>query len=151
MEASNLPTLHKFISNGWQLRNEMAKAISSVEIYAKKGSVTPAAAAKLTALFTAGNAAVAAVLNYPASIVASAADVALSLASDTSEQIVVTATELDGGTSNVAASATYKSSDVTKGTVSSTGLVTAVAVGSFTVTAKYQNKTSNALAFTVAV
>lgn len=151
MEASNLPTLHKFIGNGWQLRNEMAKAISSVETYAKKANVTPASAAKLKALFVAGAAAVDAVGNYPASIVASASDVALSLASDTSEQIVVTATELDGGTSNVAASSTYTSSDVTKGTVSATGLVTAVAVGSFTVTARYQNKTSNALAFTVAV
>lgn len=153
MKPSALPTLHKFIDNGWQLRTEMAHAISSMEVYAKKGTVLPDGVAKLKALFDAGNAALAAIGDLPASIVASASDVALSLASDTSEQVVVTATQLDGGSANVAGSAdtTYVSSDVAVLTVSATGLVTAVAVGSATVTALYKNKTSNALAFTVAV
>lgn len=150
MEASNLPTLHKFIDNGWQLRNEMAKAISRCETYAKKGSVVPASAAKLTALFQAGIDAVAAVGNLPASIDLTAADTALSLAGDTSEQLVVTATQLDGGSQVVTGSSTYSSSDPAVATVSASGLVTAVAVGSATITAQYLNRVDT-LAFTVAV
>lgn len=150
MEASNLPTLHKFIDNGWQLRNEMAKAISRCEVYAKKGSVVPASAAKLTALFQAGIDAVAAVGNLPASIDLTAADTALSLAGDTSEQLVVTATQLDGGSQVVTGSSTYSSSNPAVATVSASGLVTAVAVGSATITAQYQNRVDT-LAFTVAV
>ena len=48
----------------------------------------------------------------------------------------------DGGDAVTPKGATYTSSDPTKATVTNTGKVTAVAVGSATITAKYQNKTA---------
>ncbi|WP_295101558.1 P22 phage major capsid protein family protein [uncultured Microbacterium sp.] len=48
----------------------------------------------------------------------------------------------DGGDAVTPKGATYTSSDPTKATVSTTGKVTGVAVGSATITAKYQNKTA---------
>lgn len=57
MRAANLPTVHTFINNGQRLRTEMAKAISSVEVYRARGAGEPASAAKLAALFQAGVAA----------------------------------------------------------------------------------------------
>lgn len=51
MRASNLPSLHKFIDNGFQLRTEAAKAISRVEIYKGKSSDGEAPAGPVLAGF----------------------------------------------------------------------------------------------------
>lgn len=48
----------------------------------------------------------------------------------------------DGGDAVASRTATYTTSDPTKATVTNTGKVTGVAVGSATITAKYQNKTA---------
>ncbi|WP_064075908.1 P22 phage major capsid protein family protein [Prescottella equi] len=50
----------------------------------------------------------------------------------------------DGGDAIQSRGATYTSSDPTKATVSSAGVVTGVAVGNATITAKYQGKTATA-------
>lgn len=57
-------------------------------------------------------------------------------------QLTVTATYTGAATRDVTALATYESSDVTKATVSASGLVTTVAAGSVTITASYAGKTS---------
>lgn len=63
-------------------------------------------------------------------IVASAADVAMNLTTDTTEQITVAYTPTDASNTDV----TYASSDPAKVTVSATGLITAVALGTATIT-----------------
>lgn len=150
MRAAKLPTLRGYITNGLALRIATAKAIGELEVYANRGSTLPPGVAYLQAFADAITAALTAIKAKPASIVASATDVALSLTTDTSEQIVVTKTPLSGSTSNVASTSNYKSSNTAVVTVSATGLVTAVGIGSATVTAQNGNKYSNALAFTVA-
>ncbi|MDZ7918129.1 MAG: P22 phage major capsid protein family protein [Rhodococcus sp. (in: high G+C Gram-positive bacteria)] len=62
-----------------------------------------------------------------------------SLAVGGSTQITV---KDDGGDAVASRTATYTTSDPTKATVTNTGKVTAVAAGSATITAKYQNKTA---------
>lgn len=148
MRGAKLPNIG-LISVGLDVRIDMAKAISELEVYAKRSSTLPPGVAQFQTFLDACDTALTNIKAYPASIVASATDVALSLASDQTEQIVVTKTPLSGSTSNVAATSNYTSSNVAVLTVSATGLVTAVGVGSATVTAKNGNKTSNALAFTV--
>lgn len=150
MRAATLPNLDGLISNGLQLRIAVAKAVSQVETYAKRGSVEPASLDALDAFFDAAKVALEAVRNLPASINATAVDTALVVGSDDTEQIVVTSTQLDGGTENVAASSTYSSSNVAVATVSATGLVTAVGAGSVTISVQYRNK-SDTLDFTVTV
>lgn len=153
MKLNNLPTLHNFITNGNQLRIEMAKALNQARIYGYKAGTLPASIAKLQALFDAADAELTAIKALPASVVLSASDVAMSVASDATEQLVVTKTPLSGSNSNVASDTVntfYKSSDPAKLTVSATGLMTAVAPGAVTVTAYVYGKASNALAVTVA-
>lgn len=152
MRAAKLPPLGEF-TTGLALRIAVAKAISEAEVYAKRGSALPPGVAKLETFANAILTAMTAIKAYPASIAATAADTALSLASDQTEQIVVTKTPLSGSTSNVAsdtANTKYTSSDTAVITVSATGLVTAVGVGSATVTVRHANKQADPLAFTVA-
>lgn len=153
MRASNLPSMRGYISVSHQLRLVAALALSQIEVYAKNTTTLPPAVTAFEDFVTALTAAITAIKAYPASIVASAVDVALQVGADTTEQIVVTKTPLSGSTSNVAADTVntfYTSSNTGVITVSATGLVTVVAAGSATVTVKHKNKTSNALAFTVA-
>jgi len=65
-------------------------------------------------------------------------------------QLTATATLSDGTTQNVTSSATWQSSNVAVATVSSTGLVTAGAAGTTTITATLQSR-SGTLAVTVSV
>lgn len=149
MRASNLDSLRGYITNGAQLRTQAARAISQVEVYAKRASALPPAVAVLKAFFLDAIDKIDAVGDYPVSIDASAADVALSLASDTTEQISVTATQLDGGTASVTVQCVYSSSNAAVATVSASGLITAVAVGSAVITVQFQNRTDT-IAVTVA-
>lgn len=64
------------------------------------------------------------------------------LAAAATQQLVVTATWSDSSTSTVTSLASYVSSDAAKATVSSGGLITAVATGSATITATYATKTA---------
>lgn len=150
MRGASLPPVK--VTNGHHLRIATAKALSEVETYGKRASVIPPTVAQFEAFITAMTAALTAVKEYPASIVLSGTDVDLSLSTDQTEQLVVTKTPLSGSTSNVAADSqtSYVSSDPTIVTVNATGLITAVAVGSATITATHQNKVSNALAVAVA-
>lgn len=59
-------------------------------------------------------------------------------------QLVTTATLTPSGTKIVTNAATYSSSDETKATVNSGGLVTAVAIGTATITATYAGQTDTA-------
>ena len=68
--------------------------------------------------------------NELVSIDATASDVAMNTSSDTTEQISVAFTPATASNKTV----TYSSSDPTKATVSSTGLITAVAAGSAVIT-----------------
>jgi hypothetical protein len=58
-----------------------------------------------------------------------------------SVQFTATAALSDGTTQDVTSLATWQSSALTQATVSPTGVVTAIAAGSLTVTATYQNVT----------
>ena len=89
----------------------------------------------------------------PTAIDATATDVDLSLASDTSEQIAVAFTPADTSNKDV----TYESSDPDVLTVSASGLVTAVAAGNASVTVRSVarreadgSQCQDVLAFTVA-
>lgn len=150
MRGAQLPPVK--VTNGHHLRIAMAKAISEIETYGKRASAEPAALQQMLDFLSAAETAVNLVKAYPASVAVTGADVALSLATDQTEQLTATATGLGGATANVSSNAetVWTSSDPTKATVSATGLVTAVAVGSVTITAQYKNKVSNALAVTVA-
>lgn len=147
MRAAKLPSTRGKITVGQQLRREMAKAIGEVETYARRGSVLPSSAAALTALFTAGNAAIAAAIARPASLAIAPGTVTLTSGA-TTQQLTVTATAFTGSTSDVTNSSTgttYVSSDPTKATVAVNGLVTRVAIGTTTITASNGNKSTTRL------
>lgn len=57
-------------------------------------------------------------------------------------QFTATLTRADSSTANVSSQASWSSSDVTKATVSSTGLVEGVAAGTATITATYAGKSA---------
>jgi hypothetical protein len=59
-------------------------------------------------------------------------------------QLIATATLPDGTSQNVTTTATWRSSDASVATVSSGGLVTALATGIATITATYQSQTATA-------
>lgn len=72
------------------------------------------------------------VIKRVTAIDAAAADVAMSVASDATEQITCTFTPADASIQDL----TYESSDPTKATVSATGLITAVAAGTAVITVR---------------
>lgn len=152
MRAANLPSMRGLVSVSHQLRLLVALALSQIEVYAKNTTTLPPAVDAYEDFIAAQTAALTAIKAYPASIEVTAADQALSLASDQTEQLVVTKTPLDGATSNVAGDTVntfYESSDPTKATVSATGLVTAVATtAGVTITVRHKNK-SDTIVFTV--
>ena len=81
------------------------------------------------------------------SIDATAADTALNLTTDTSEQITTTFVPTDAANRGLI----YTSSDPTKLTVNETGLVTAIAVGTATITVtSVDTGVTDTVAFTVA-
>jgi hypothetical protein len=85
----------------------------------------------------------------PASVTAVAISGTASLTiNGQANQLTATATLSDGTTQNVTSSATWQSSNATVATVSSTGLVTAVAAGTTTITATSQGR-SGALVVSV--
>lgn len=147
MRAANLPSLRGKITNGLHLRIATAKALSEVEVYAKRSSTLPAAVAAMQAFADAIDTNLAAIKAYPASVAITPSTVTLTVAAPT-VQLVVTKTPLSGATSNVAPAASgtfYASSDPTKATVSVDGLVTRVANGTTTITARNGNKSATKL------
>lgn len=64
-----------------------------------------------------------------------------SLAPEATSQITVTADNVTGADTNVTSACTYSSSNTAVATVSSAGLITAVADGSATITATYRDST----------
>lgn len=85
--------------------------------------------------------------NELVSIDATAADVAMNTSSDTTEQISVAFTPADASNRTV----TYSSSDPAKATVSSTGLITAVAAGTAIITVTSEENTNITDTITVTV
>lgn len=145
MNPANLPSMYGTIRNGFILNRELAKSLSQLEVYIMNSGTVSAGAAKLKATLTA---AIAVIDDMPArtkSIAITPATVTLSLAGTTTQQLVVTKTPLVGSTSNVASTSVYSSSDPTKATVSATGLVTAVAVGTTVITATFGGATATKL------
>lgn len=74
------------------------------------------------------------------SIVATPATDTIDASDGETQQLTVIANYADGYAPNVTAAATYVSSDPTKATVSSAGLVTAVAAGETTVTVSFEGE-----------
>ena len=72
-----------------------------------------------------------------------------SMAKGTTQQFTATATYTDGSTQNLTSTATWTSSTSSVFTVNSTGLVTAVSLGSSQLTASYQGKTATTPSFQV--
>lgn len=149
MRAAQLPSLRGIITNGGELRVETAKALSEAERYLRRmGSTSTGAVARITALQAFVDAMqdkLDQLNDRPVSIAITPSTV--SIAAAATQQLTVTATQVDGGTANVAASAStlYTSSDPTKATVSATGLVTGVAAGTTTITARYLGRTATKL------
>ena len=141
MRASTLPNLHTMIDNGLHLRIQLAKAISRVEIYRKRGQNEPPSAAALKAFLQAGITA----LDAGGVTSIAVSPTTNSGAAGGTVQAVVTFTPSTALNKGV----TYTSSAPTKVTVSDTGLITRVATGSATITvASKANPTKTA---TVAV
>jgi len=128
MRASTLPNLHGLIDNGLHLRIQLAKALSRVEVYRKRGQNEPASAAALKAFLQAG------ITSLDAGGVTSIAisPTTNSGAAGGTVQTTVTFTPSTALNKGV----TYTTSDATKATVSATGLITRVATGSATITAR---------------
>lgn len=132
MRASDLPSLHTFITNGYRLRTELANAISAVERYRRTAKTEPASAAKLKALLTAAIAVIDAgqiVVTVPVASVTVAGGA--SGAVGTTAQL--TATVLPANATNKAV--TWTSATPAVATVNASGLVTRVAVGTAVITA----------------
>lgn len=145
MRAANLPTLHTFIANGNQLRIQMAKAISAVEVYRKRGTNEPASAAKLKALFQAGIDAIDASATAVASV--SVAPTTSSGAVGSTVQLVPTV--LPANATNKAV--TYTSATPATATVSASGLVTRIAAGTVAITVRSVADTTKTATATITV
>lgn len=144
MRASSLPTVHGTIANGYRLRTEMAKALSTVQVYRNRGLNEPASAAKLRALFTAGVAALDATTVVALTALA-VAPTTSSGAVGSTVQITPTFTPANATYKGL----TYVSSNPAVASVSATGLITRLATGTATVTTR---STSNvALTATTAI
>lgn len=140
MRSSALPNLRGLVSNGAQLKVQMVKAINQVSTFAKRGpGYSPGALALQGVLEDA----VDAIRTYTRAASISATPATTTKAAAGTQQITTTATYADGVTEDVSADTrvTYATSDATKATVSATGLITAVATGSATITVTYQGRT----------
>lgn len=138
MKVASFPSLQGHVGNGKAIAHELARAIGQIESYVMRNRKEPAASALLTAFLQYGITTIDNAGKLIRSLAITPTTVTLSLAGTTTQQLVVTATLADSTTSVVtpAASGTvYTSSDPTKATVSAAGLVTAVAVGTTTITA----------------
>lgn len=147
MRASNLPSLRGRISSSHALRIEAAKAISAAEVAARRASIGYAqAGTDLASFFESARAAAVKGGRADSISVTPATD---TLAAAETQQLAVEATWLavPAGTPTVTADVTgdgrcvYTTSDATKATVSSSGLITAVATGSATITATFHGRT----------
>lgn len=139
MRASDLPSLQSNIPNALQLQRQIARAIGSVQTHAYRvPGVAPASLALLKSLFTAANAALDAIPDKVRSLdVTPNSPATLDVSSNTTQQLVATA-QKQVGTAVVTGTTTWTSSDPTKATVSSGGLVSPVAPGSTVIRGTYQ-------------
>lgn len=136
MRAAQLPNLDGKISNGQQLRREVAKAVSQVEVYANRANIEPASLDALVAFFQAAIDRINLVNDFSKSLALTGTQTVT--AGAPTSQLTATLTQLDAGTVDVTAAVAgtvYVSSDPTKATVSTGGLVTRVANGTTTITA----------------
>lgn len=142
MKTSSLPNLRGKITNANAVKIELVKAINQAVMYAKRGGLGYSSiATDVLALFEAAKVALriwtraASIDTLPATVTKAAGQ---------TQQLATTATYADGVAvvvANTDERMTYASSDVTKATVSKTGLVTAVASGSATITVTYHGRT----------
>lgn len=140
MKASSLPNLRGLIGNANRVKIELAKAINAAMVYAKRGSgYSPAADGIETLLQAARDEN--RLWRRADSIDATPATVTKAAAQ--TQQITTKATWDDGVEVDVSADprVTYSTSDAEKATVSSTGLITAVATGSATITVTFHGRT----------
>ena len=149
MRASNLPSLRGRISSSHALRIEVAKAISAAEVAAKRASTGFAAAGVDLATFleTARVSAVRA--SQAASIDVLPATASLDLSNGQTQQLATTATwaATPAGAAVVTgvvtgdSRVTYVSSNPVVCSVSATGLVTPLSVGTSTITVTFNGRT----------
>lgn len=131
MRASDLPSLHTFITNGYRLRTEIATSISAVERYRNTARVEPASAAKLKTLLTA------AITALDAGIIPAVTSVTVDPATGSGavdSTVQLTATVAPVGVKNK--DVIWTSATPATATVSATGLVTLVAAGTVVITAR---------------
>jgi hypothetical protein len=141
MRTNFLPTLRGLITNGAHLKIAATKALNHAMTYAKRGPGYSPGATALAAFF---QAAINANRTYTRANSITVTPSSTTKAAGGTQQISLTGTYADGVTESVSASdgrVTYSTSDATKATVSSTGLITAVATGSATITVSYQGRT----------
>lgn len=140
MRTSALPNLRGLVTNGNQLKVEVVKGINHVAMYAKRGPGYAPAAQSLYDLLTEAKAAL---LTWTRAASIDATPATKTLAAAATQQITTVATFPDASTLDVSADGrvTYSSSAPTKATVSASGLITAVATGSATITVTFQGRT----------
>lgn len=140
MRSSSLKNLRGLVTNGAQVKVQITKAINHVTMYAKRGpGYSPAAQSLLDMLEQAK----VETRKWSRSTSIDATPATANGAVAGTQQITTNATFPDATVLNVSADprVTYATSDATKATVSSTGLITRVAVGSATITVTFQGRT----------
>jgi uncharacterized protein YjdB len=143
MKASSLPNLKGKITNNNRVKIELTKAINQAIVYAKRAGVGYSETAQdVYDLFEAAKDAIRQWTRADSISVLPATDTMA--AAETQQVTSITATYADSTTETISTSdprVTYETSDATKATVSSTGLITAVATGSATITVTFQGRT----------
>lgn len=140
MKTSSLKNLRGLVTNGAQVKVQLVKAINHVTMYAKRGpGYSPAAQTLLEMLEQAK----VETRKWSRADSISATPATDTLAAAETQQITTVATFADATELDVSADfrVTYSTSDATKATVSTTGLITAVATGSATITVTFQGRT----------
>lgn len=154
MRSNQLPNLRGLVVNAASLKIAVIRAINGVITVAKRhadGYSANGAAEALSELLVEANDIIRE-YTRAASISVTPATDTLDASNVETQQLTTVATYEDGETTDVSADTrvTYVSSDPTKATVSSTGLITAVLAGSTTITTSYHGRTDTTVVTVVA-
>lgn len=140
MKTKNLSNLRGKVNNANSLKVELVRAINHSMVYAKRSAGYSLNAA---ALLTVLKEAVVEARKWTQASSIDATPATVTLAAAATQQITTNATYADGTVVNVSTDyrVTYATSDATKATVSASGLITAVATGSATITVTFNGRT----------
>ena len=152
MKASSLPNLKGKITNNNRLKIEVTKAVNQAITYAKRAGNSTGYSQVASDVYALLESAKTQVRDWTrAASIAVTPTTTTKAAGQTQQIATITATYADGTTKAISTSdprVTYSTSNATKATVSTTGLITAVATGSATITVTFQGRTA-AVAVTV--